>query len=54
MILEQVTGEPYGTLARDVVGETLGLHHTHYRTYSDNAAIANGYDVTLLNLGRGI
>jgi D-alanyl-D-alanine carboxypeptidase len=51
MILEQVTGQTYGALVKDLAGETLGLHHTHYRTDSDSVAIANAYDVTLLNLG---
>jgi len=50
MILENLTGKPYETQVCESMDE-LGLDDTFFLTYPDNAAIANGYDETLLHLG---
>ena len=52
VILENVTGKPYGALLRELTVNQLGLKDTYYLNYSKNILIANGYDETLLHLGR--
>jgi len=52
VILENVTGKPYGVLLRELTVNRLGLEDTYYLNYSKNILIANGYDETLLHLGR--
>ena len=52
VILENVTGKPYGVLLRELTVNRLGLENTYYHNHSKNILIANGYDETLLHLGR--
>ena len=52
VILENVTGKPYGALLRELTVNQLGLKDTYYLNYSKNILIANGYDETLLHLRR--
>jgi len=51
VILEKATGKSYGTLLQELANK-LGLENTYYLNYSKNILIANGYDETLLHLGR--
>ena len=51
VILERVTGDSYGGLLRGFAGE-LGLESTYYSFRPSGLLIANGYDETLLRLGR--
>jgi D-alanyl-D-alanine carboxypeptidase len=51
-ILEAATGKRYGTLLHSLIADQLGLEHTTYATHSQDLLIANGYDETLLHLGR--
>jgi len=52
VILEKATGKPYGVLLRELTLNRLGLENTYYLNYPENILIANGYDETLLHLGR--
>jgi|GEM_PF-532981 len=52
VILENVTGKSYGLLLRELVVDRLGLEDTYYLSYPYDLLIANGYDETLLHLGR--
>jgi len=52
VILENVTGKPYCVVLRELTVNRLGLENTYYLNYSKNILIANGYDETLLHLGR--
>ncbi|HEY8531326.1 MAG TPA: serine hydrolase domain-containing protein [Limnochorda sp.] len=51
MILEDVTGRPYGLLIRDLAVR-LGLEATHTLIYPEQVPVATGYDQSLLRLGR--
>ena len=51
VILEKTTGKSYGTLLQELANK-LGLENTYYLNYSKNILITNGYDETLLHLGR--
>jgi len=51
VILEKATGKSYGTLLQELANK-LGLENTYHLNYSKNILIANGYDETLLHLGR--
>jgi len=52
VILENVTDKAYGVLLRELTVNKLGLEDTYYLNYFKNILIANGYDETLLHLGR--
>jgi D-alanyl-D-alanine carboxypeptidase len=51
MILEKVTGDSYGTLLWELI-EQLGLQDTYYFARPADLLIANGYDESLLHLGK--
>jgi D-alanyl-D-alanine carboxypeptidase len=52
VILEKATGKPYSAILEENVLATLNLQDTFFLNYPDDMAIANGYDRTLLHLGR--
>ena len=52
VILEKVTAAPYSVLLRELAADQLGLKDTYYSTYPPDLLIANGYDETMLHLGR--
>jgi D-alanyl-D-alanine carboxypeptidase len=52
MILEKVTGKPFQEILDQFILTKLQLGNTYFLTYPDNIAITNGYDKTLLHLGR--
>ncbi|HLO13875.1 MAG TPA: serine hydrolase domain-containing protein [Anaerolineales bacterium] len=52
VILEKATGKPYSAILQENVLAKLNLHDTFFLNYPDDMAIANGYDETLLHLGR--
>ncbi|MGC8787486.1 MAG: serine hydrolase domain-containing protein [Anaerolineae bacterium] len=52
VILEKVTGNRYGALLRGLAVDRLGLRDTYYFSRPSDLLIANGYDETLLHLGR--
>lgn len=51
IILETVTGRPYGLLVQELVSR-LGLEETYALTYPDQVPVATGYDQSLFGLGR--
>jgi len=51
MILEEVTGKPYGELLHNAATK-MGLDRIYYPAYPNILILANGYDETLLNLGK--
>ncbi|HSG41857.1 MAG TPA: serine hydrolase domain-containing protein [Anaerolineales bacterium] len=51
MILENVTGKSYGELLNNTSTQ-MGLARIYYPVYSNSLILANGYDETLLNLGK--
>lgn len=52
MILERLTGKPYGDLLRQLTAQELGLHDTYFASGPHSVLIASGYDESLLHLGR--
>lgn len=52
-VLERATGRSYGSALQDLFEEDPDLRqHTFYRGHPSSTPIANGYDVSVLNLGR--
>ncbi len=51
MILEKVTGSSYGELLQNAATQ-MGLERIYYPAYSSDLIFANGYDETLLHLGK--
>lgn len=52
MMLEKATEKPYPTILAENVSANLGMQDTYFLNYQDDISIANGYDKTLLHLGR--
>ena len=51
MILEDATGKSYGKLLNNAATQ-MGLDRIYYPAYSSSLILANGYDETLLNMGK--
>ena len=51
-ILEKVTGKSYYVLLRERIFTPLELQDSYALDYSHDVSIANGYDETIINLGR--
>lgn len=51
MILEEATGKSYGELLGNAARQ-MGLDRIYSPAYPNNLILANGYDETLLNLGK--
>lgn len=51
IVLEQVTGRSYAELLKELIVDPLNLQDTSYQE-SSNWSIANGYDVSLLHIGK--
>ncbi|HKJ37508.1 MAG TPA: serine hydrolase domain-containing protein [Anaerolineales bacterium] len=51
MILEAATGKPYGELLGNAVTQ-MDLDRIYFPAYPNSLILANGYDETLLNLGK--
>jgi D-alanyl-D-alanine carboxypeptidase len=52
VMLEKATGKPYSEILEENVLAKLNIQDTYFLDYPDDMAIANGYDETLLHLGR--
>ena len=53
VVLETVTERSYGSALQDLLAEETEMpRHTFYRDRPSSTPIANGYDVSVLNLGR--
>ena len=52
MILEEATGKTFPVILDEAILAKLELHDTYFLNYPDDIAIANGYDESLLHLGR--
>ena len=51
MILDKVTGKSYGELLNNIATK-MGLDRIYYPAFSSSLILANGYDETLLHLGK--
>ena len=51
-ILQEVTSKPFSVILNEAILAKLELQDTYFLTYPSEIAIANGYDESLLHLGR--